>query len=489
MENQKQRINIRKLAFYLLKHIWIIILCAAIGFAGLYGYTAYYQKDTYTAAATVYVLNGNPNLVNYQYTNVSDLESSVQLMNTYMVLLRSDKVMDAVLERLMTYEKYQPYIENYPRLSTGYIASTLSMGSIANTSLLEIRSTTGDPNLSFAICNAVVDVAPQKIKDVVIAGDMTEAQRPAAPPFVPDYRSPTKRGLLGALAGGVLAAAILVLLFLLNQKVTDMESLTDRYTPPVLAGIQRQKKKDSNPAVFLLHDDSPMEMSESYAKLRMNLLYTLAGKESKIVIISSSISGEGKSTITANLAISCAMGGKRVLLVDADMRRACQRDYFDYEEDKPGLSDVLVETSTWWDAVLSTEWENLSILPAGHTPPNPAELLSLPTVPILLSELQQQFDLVLIDTPPINIVSDPLTFPAEVAGCVLVVRENYSDHREIRKALISAEMTGMNMLGFVYYGEKLKQGRYYGRKYYHKYYNNYETRKSKNGTSRKHLDD
>ena len=475
MESRPQRIDIKRLLFYLLKRIWAILICAGIGFVGMYWYTANYQKDTYTSVATMYILNGNPNLVNYQYTDASDLDSAVQLMNTYKVLLKSERVLNAVEERLHTYYEYP--IEEYPWLSTNYIASTLSLGSIANTSLLEIRSTTSNPYLSFAICNAVVDVAPKEIKEVVIAGEMTEAERPSAPALYPDYRSPIRTGLLGAAAGTVFAAAILVLLFLMNHHVTDMESLTERYTPPVLAGIQRRKKKDSNPAAFLLHDNSSMELIEGYAKLRMNLLYALAGKENKIVVVSSSISGEGKSTITANLAISCALSGKQVLLVDADMRRACQRDYFDYDEDKPGLSDVLIETSTWWDAVLSTEWKNLSILPAGHVPPNPAELLSLPTVPVLLRELQQQFDLILIDTPPINIVTDPLTFPAEVAGCIMVVRQNYTDHREIRKALISAEMTGMNMLGFVFYGEKLKQGKYYGRKYYRKYYSNYETQK------------
>ena len=469
MDNRAQRIDIRKLAFYLLKHIWIILLCAAIGFAGMYWYTAYYQKDTYTASATVYVLNGNPNLVNYQYTNANDLNSAVQLLDTYMVVVKSNKVMDAVTERL---------VAQYPTINAGYISSTLSMGSVSETGVLQIRSTTRNAQLSADICNAILDVAPAEIIRVVSAGNIEIIDYAEAPDY-PDYRSPTNKGLIGALIGGGLAAALLVILFLMNRKVTDMDSLGDMYTPPVLAGIQRKKKDDKNAASFLLRDDSPMEMIENYAKLRMNLLYTLVGKEKRIVIVTSSISGEGKSTITANLAISCAMSGKQVLLVDADMRRACQREYFEYDNDKPGLSDVLIETSTWWDAVLSTEWKNLSILPAGHLPPNPAELLSLPTVPTLLNELQQQFDLILIDTPPINIVADPLTFPSEVAGCVLVVRQNYTDHRELRKALLSLEMTGMNMLGFVFYGEKLKQSRYYGRKYYKKYYGDYQSRKNR----------
>ena len=87
------------------------------------------------------------------------------------------------------------------------------------------------------------------------------------------------------------------------------------------------------------------------------------------------------------------------------------------------------------------------------------------------------YDLVLLDMPPINIVSDPLALSTQVAGCLFVIRQNYSDHRDIRKALISAEMTGMNVMGFVFYGEKIDEGGYYRRKYYKSYYSRYDYRK------------
>ena len=467
MGSRPQQIDLGKLVAYLIKRSWIIILCAIIGFTGMYWFSSRYQTDTYTASATVYVLNGNPNLVNYQYTNASDLSSAVLLLDTYMVVVKSSKVMNVVAERL------QP---DYPGITAEYIASTLSMGSVAETGVLEVRSKTMDAKLSADICNAVLDVAPAEIIRVVSAGNI-EIIDYAEAPEEPDYRSPMRTALIGGVGGAAIAGLLLLLLFLMNHRVTDMESLTDHYTPPVLAGIRRKKKGSPNAAEYLLRKNSPLEQTEGYAKLRMNLLYTLVGKDNKIVAVTSAISGEGKSTIAANLAISCAMSGKRVLLVDADMRRACQKDYFEYDEGKPGLSEVLIESSNWWDAVLSTEWENLSILPAGHIAPNPAELLSLPSVPILLNELQQEFDLILVDTPPVNVVSDPLALSSHVAGCILIVRQNYTDHRELRKALVSAEMTGMNVLGFAFYGEKLKQSNY-GRKYYNHYYKNYETRKA-----------
>lgn len=460
MGDSTQKINLKKLFFYILKRIWLVAICAVIGFAGMYYYTQYYKKDTFTAFATMYVLNGNPNLVNYQYANANDLNSAVQLLDTYMVVVRSSKVMDVVAERLS---------EQYPGISASYISNTLSMGSVSQTGVLRINCVTSNAKLSADICNAVVDVAPAEIIRVVSAGSI-EVIDYAEPPTMPDDRSPKKKGIIGALAGAFLAAGILALLFILNHKVIEEEELTETYTPPVLSSVVREKKNSKAPKDFLLNEKSDMQTSESYAKLRMNLLYTLVNKENKVIAVTSAISGEGKSTITANLAIACAMSEKKVLLIDADMRRASQQTIFGYDKDLPGLSDVLIGNCKWWESVLTEVRENLNILPTGHLPPNPAELLALPDMAEFLAETQQQFDIVLIDLPPINIVSDPLIVSSHVAGCLLIVRQGYSDHRAIKKALMAAEMTGMNVLGFAFYGENTNQGSYYSKKYYKKNY-------------------
>jgi len=458
MGDRPQKIELKKLFFFLLKRIWLLIICAGIGFAGMYCYTRYYLPDTYTAYATMYVLNVNPNLVNYQYANASDLNSAVQLLDTYMVVVRSHKVMDVVTERLL---------KDYPGISTAFISGSLSMGSVADTGVLRINCRTGNAKMSADICNAVVDVAPAEIIRVVSAGNI-EVIDYAEPPSLPDYRDPIKKGMLGAVAGGALAGVFLIMLFLMNHKVGEEEELKEAYTPPVLSSVVREKKKSKKPRTFVLDESSQMATSESYAKLRMNLFYALVNKENKVIAVTSAISGEGKSTIAANLAIACAISGKKVLLIDGDMRRASQQLIFDYDANLPGLSDVLIGGCNWWDVVLSDVRENLFVLPTGPLPPNPAEMLALPEMAELLDETQQQFDLVLIDLPPINIVSDPLVISSHVAGCLLVVRQGYSDHREIRKALASAELTGMNVLGFIFYGEDINQKSYYSKKYYYK---------------------
>ena len=489
MNRKTANIDLVKLLFYILKHIWLLILCAAIGAGYMYWRTSYRVRDTYTASGTMYVYNANPNLVNYGYTNASDLSSAVKLLDTYTVVVKSNKVLDVVVERLLP---------DYPNITVGAIAGSLSMGSVSETGVTRVRCTTDDPQKSADICNAVLDVAPNEIIRVVGAGNI-EIIDYATPPKSPDGRGTTRQVLTGALAGAAVAAGILALLFLLNQKVDDTKELTDNYKLPVLSAIKRDKEENEDPGKFMLNEDSPMDVIESYAKLRMNLLYTLVDKDKHTVIVTSAISGEGKSTIAANLAISAAMSGKRVLLVDADMRRACQHDVFHYDDNFKGLSDVLVGSCAWRDVVLSSNQTTMNILPAGSLPPNPAELLDSPAMHTLLTELEAAYDLVLLDVPPINIVADPLALSAWVAGGLFVVRQGYSDHRDIRRALNQAEMTGLNLLGFVFYGENLRQGGYYSRRYYYgkygKYYGNYYKRYDSNRydtrgkTSRESMDD
>lgn len=479
------RIDLVKLIVFYLKRIWIIIACAVIGFAALYCRTKYFQPDTYTSRGTMYVYNGNPNAVNYQYTNSSDLNSAVQLIDTYMVVIKSNKVMDVIVDRLRG---------DYPWITPGIVAGALSAGSVSETGVVEVRCTTPDPQLSADIVNAVLDVAPDEIIRVVSAGSI-EIIDYASVPVVPDSRGAGRRGMTGALAGIVLAGAVLLVFFLMDRRISDTKELTDNYTPPVLASIKREKvdekKEKKAQADFLLTDKSPMEKVEGYAKLRMNMLYTLVGKDHHTVVVTSAISGEGKTTISANLGVSCAMGGKKVLLIDGDMRRACLRDIFLYDKKKAGLSDILVGNAKWQDTILSTDIsDHLFILPAGTIPPNPAELLSSGEMVSLLQTLEGEFELILIDMPPVNIVSDPLVLSLHAAGCLFVVRQDYTDHRDLRKALISAEMTGMNVLGFVFYAENVTQGsyygyygrRHYGRYYnYNNYYNQYDTRRSVSG--------
>ena len=487
MNNTTYRLDLLKLVRFLLKYVWIVIICAAVGFGFMYQRAAA-RPDSYTAYGTMYVVNANPNQVNYGYVSTTDLSSAVQLIETYSVVVRSESVLGQVLtyeldvtglDGKSTGEKIM-LSQKYPELTTGRISGSISMVSVNETGMVRVICTTNRPDMAMDICNAVLAVAPKAIIDVVGAGNAQMVDS-ATMPIGPNPRGERRQGLIGAAAGGLLAAALLVLICLLRQRVMTASELSDRYKPPILSSIRRSRGGEKDPGSFLLNADSNMEMAESYSKLRINLLYCLAEKQNHVVEVTSALSGEGKSTITANLGISCAMSGKQVLIVDADMRRACQRDIFHYDPEHPGLSDVLAGEYRWKQAVMETGYPMLSLLPAGHMAANPSQLLESAAMKDLLTKLSEEYDLVLLDVPPINIVADPLTLSQEVAGSVFVVRQGYSSHREIRKALISAEMTGMRVLGFVFYGEKVTQGDYASRSRYRDYYNKYNASQRERG--------
>lgn len=482
MNKQRTSIDLGKLAIYILKRIWLPILCAAIGFGFMY-WRSSKAPDTYTASGTMFVTNNNPNLINYGYTNTSDISSAVQLVNIYSEVVKSETVMQRVLEyRLETVEQDDVdqdvlLSQKYPSLTTAYVRSAISMSSVNQTPMVRVRCTTPVPEMSVDICNAVLQVAPGAIKDVVGAGE-AKPQDFATVPQVANARSDTQKGLTGALAGAAVACGLLILLFLMNRRVESADELRVNYTPVVLASVRRSRGDEQDPGSFLLNEKSELDLVENYAKLRMNLLHKL-GDNVQPIMVTSAVSGEGKSTIAANLAISLAMSGKKVLLMDADMRRGCQSDIFSYDAKLLGLSDILSGSGKLTDALLSSVRENLDVLPAGMTPPNPSELLESEEMKTLLTEAETQYDLVLVDAPPLNIVSDPLALSPRMAGALFVVRQHFSDHREIRKALIAAEMTGLELLGFVFYGEKLRQGSYYSRRSYRGYknYNHYRPKR------------
>ena len=453
------------------------MVCGFIGLLIMYYYVAYRLPDTFTSYGTMYVYNSNPNLINYQYATSGDLDSAVQLIDTYMIVVRSNKVMDVVAERLSS---------EYPGIEPAFISRTLSMSSVSNTGVVRVSATTSDPQMSANIANAVLDVAPAEIIRVVGAGNI-EIIDYAEVRNIPDNRMPLRRSMTGGLLGGAAGGLLILVFYFFDQRVSSERELTDNYKLPILSSIRRRKMHGSDSSL-MLSQKSAMEQIESYAKLRMNLLHAIEGKDSHTIGITSAISGEGKSTIAANLSISCAMAGKRVLLVDADMRRACQQDIFRLKKPVRGLADVLEGKYSWKVTVVQNITNSLDLLPAGTIPENPSDLLGSGEMAALMAELEKEYDLVILDLAPINIVSDPLVLSPCLAGCVIIVRQDYSDLRDITAALVSAEMTGMNIEGFVFYGENIREGSYYSRKYYKRYYSQYDYRSNSSKKSASNKD-
>jgi capsular exopolysaccharide synthesis family protein len=201
-------------------------------------------------------------------------------------------------------------------------------------------------------------------------------------------------------------------------------------------------------------------ITEQFRTIRTNIQFSSVDGEMRRIMVTSSGPAEGKSTTTNNLAIVFAQQGKRVLLVDADLRKPTAQYSFRLEN-HTGLSNVLTRQTTIDQAVRETEQENLFVLTSGPIPPNPAELLGSKKMDELLKELEEVFDLVIFDTPPVLAVTDAQILANKCDGVVLVTSSGKTENEAALKAKELLESAQGKLLGVVLNNKKAKDSQYY----------------------------
>ena len=224
--------------------------------------------------------------------------------------------------------------------------------------------------------------------------------------------------------------------------------------------------------------EMPYDVNEAMKLLRTNLQF--CGKDKKVIMITSTLADEGKSTVALNLCRSLAQLGSRVILLDADMRKSVLADRFNKgDHNQPGLSHLLSARSGLEEVLLETDMENLHLIMAGRVPPNPAELLSNNRMQKLIEICREEYDYVIVDTPPINLVVDAAIVAPLCDGIVMVVSSGNVPYRMAQSALDQLQATGCPVLGAVLNMVDQKNDKYYYRKgyyrkgYYQKYYGSY----------------
>jgi capsular exopolysaccharide synthesis family protein len=192
------------------------------------------------------------------------------------------------------------------------------------------------------------------------------------------------------------------------------------------------------------------EFLEAFRSLRSSLLFmSNGGTKAKTIIVASSVPEEGKSTVALYLAASLARGNSRVLLIDADLRRATLHKFFGAAS-SPGLAEILNEETSFAEAIVPTGLENLALLPAGKANRNPGELVLSPLWPGFLTEVKPQFDYILVDTPPVLAADDAATLAPKVDGVLFVVRGSFTSARMARGAMDALRQRHVRVLGLIF---------------------------------------
>ncbi|MBE6758437.1 MAG: CpsD/CapB family tyrosine-protein kinase [Ruminococcaceae bacterium] len=224
-----------------------------------------------------------------------------------------------------------------------------------------------------------------------------------------------------------------------------------------------------------LHKNLEFTATEQYKLLRTNLSFTLPETEGcKIIGVTSSMRGEGKSTTAVNLSYVLAESGKKVLLIDGDLRIPSIAKKMKIASN-PGLTDLLRgDSAVDLEGMQSPHFWNWYIMPSGALPPNPSELLGSKRMETALANLSQQFDFIVVDLPPVNIVSDALAISKYITGMIVVIREEYTEKKELETCFRQLRLSNVNVLGCVMNETKNGKG-YYNRYRYKRYYRYYKT--------------
>jgi capsular exopolysaccharide synthesis family protein len=423
--------------FRILRRNWIVVVASAL--AGLLGAGAVTLliQPTYESETKLFVaLQNSATVTELQQGNVftqARVQSYVKTVNTPAVL---QPVVDSL------------GLEITPEMLSSQITATTDV----NTVLISISVTDKSPIQAAAIAQAVGNSLIQAVDELErpSAGGSSPVKlsivTPATAPAGPSSPNVRLNLILGFLAGIAAGIGVAVLRSVLDTRIRGEADLRRVTTAAILGGVSFDSDAVKKPLLTQAATQSPR--AESFRQLRTNLQFAHVGHESKTVLVTSSVPGEGKSTTAINLAIALAQAGQTVALVDADLRRPMIAEYLGLERNA-GLTTALIGKADLDDLLQPWGSEQLYVLASGQIPPNPSELLGSGKMKQLISTLESTFDAVIIDAPPLLPVTDAAVLAQQVGGVVVIVGTQKIRTTDLEKSLAALEMVQADVLGVV----------------------------------------
>lgn len=421
----------------ILRRRWLsVVIVMLTGLAASAGLTLLMTREYTATTQVVFAVEGGQSVTDLaQGSNFAEKQ-----MATYARAASSPLVLGPVIERLDL------------QTTEAQLAQVITANVLTNTVILEISATDPDPRQSATIANAVGDelsrVAVSLSPDRQGGGQSVRATTlaPAITPSVSSSPNVVRNLALGLALGLLLGIGVAVFRQVLDTKVrseVDVRAVSNR---SILGVIAFDEGVPEHPVI--LRADPQGAAAEAIRRLRTNLQFIGVAQQARSLVITSSVPGEGKTTTAINLAVSLADAGSRVLLVDADLRRPSIAEYLGLEG-RVGLTTALIGKASVEDVVQPWSDSSLDILPAGQVPPNPSELLGSAAMRALLDQLTADYDMVLIDSPPVLPVTDAAVLGRQVGGALLVAGMDRIHRPQLRETLESLETAGCEVLGLV----------------------------------------
>ncbi len=273
-----------------------------------------------------------------------------------------------------------------------------------------------------------------------------------------------KNLLIGAILGIFFGGGIIVLIAILDSRIVSIEDISRRFEEPVMGIVPWQKGADNRKEI-LVPNDTRIMLVEACRNVRSSLLYSEQGGDRiRVFLVTSSAPGEGKSTLSSNLAATFAFTSAKVLFVDADLRRGRQHQIFDIDQ-SPGFSDLLQGNVSFDEVVHKTKIKSLDFVPAGTFPSNPGDLLISSACDSFIAAAKKRYDYVIFDTAPVLASDDTPGLATKVDGVLFVVRSAFSRSRHVQLSMQSLLLRQARVCGFILNGFDSRGPGYYYYKY------------------------
>lgn len=427
-----------------------LILVVVILFAFLGGaVSAFLVSPTYQANSELIVNVGEH--VSQSVTS-DQLTTAESLAEIYSIIIKSDTVLEQVISDLNL------------KFSFEELVSKISVSSVNGTSVIRVSVEDHSGEQALTILRGVIKTAPSVIKDKVEAGSVKIISEPrlAAKPIAPNV---PRNAAICALIGLIMMLSFLTLRIVKNDVVTDKKQIEDRMNINVLGEIPSVEGRGIRNA--LMTDESSFSYKEAYRYLQTNVNLLATSNDLKALIITSAGSSEGKTTASVNLANALTAAGKRVALVECDLRlpKICMYLSLRQNREKNGLRGLLSGECVLNDALI--EHNGLSVIPSGGTSDSSVELLGSKKMKMLISLLKEQFDYVIMDAPPAGELADAIALCSCADGVLVVTRANRTDIRSLQEMTDQIRKTGVPILGTILnFCDPVRRGYYrdrYGR--------------------------
>lgn len=259
--------------------------------------------------------------------------------------------------------------------------------------------------------------------------------------------------LTGIFMGMLLGCGFIVIVDFFDDRIISSVDVEMSFEEPVLTQIPELKLEDglSGASSLLKTEGNPPPFSEAFRNLRSSILFRQENQELKTLIICSSLPGEGKSSIAANLAITLSQTGERILLIDGDLRRGNLSRLFEMQ-DKPGLSEAMADLSHWKNFFYPTAYPNLMLFPLGAHPEQPGEFFLKPELTTFMTQAQNEFDRIIFDSAPLLAATDSASLAPKLDGVIMIVRSGMTSIQKLRQSMHILEARQANVFGMVING-------------------------------------